>query len=93
VQQSTTGNEDGELRTHGVNRAAGADETSSSERLLQAERNVSGRVPIGDGADCEARQTIYCVETRPRARTWRNSETRRLGGRAYQSAVGMLSSD
>jgi hypothetical protein len=83
----------GEGLTHDVNRAAGADNVSSSERLLQVERNVSGRVQLGDGADCRGRETIYCVETRPQAKTWRNSETRRRESWAYQSAVGMLSSD
>jgi hypothetical protein len=49
----------GELLTHDVNRAAGADDVSSSERLLQMGRNVSGRVQFVRVLTVVAAKQIY----------------------------------
>lgn len=53
----------GELLTHDVNRTAGADEVSSSERLLQNERDVSGLVQLAMVLAVEAAKQ-YIVQRR-----------------------------
>ena len=53
----------GEVLTHDVDRTAGADEVSSSERLLQVEGNVSGRVQLAMVLAVEAAKQ-YIVQRR-----------------------------
>jgi hypothetical protein len=84
----------GELLTHDVNRAADVDEESSSERVLQDERNVSRRVQCVLALTVvAAKQIIYYVETRPGPKPGEIVKRGVRGVEAYQSAVGMLSSD